>query len=131
VALRARFEAPSDEVAILLISKTNVAMAAAKRRGPLPFKLHYECSQGDESCRPRRLLADLGKGWMGMVVLDEGCKLDKSHSLAPGAKRCLSFQLYNDPVGDYSSTSFEFVLGRSDRLLDVHIAGPYGPTFIS
>lgn len=122
VAARGRFEAPSDETAILLVSKVTPAVAAAKRPGPLPFKLNGGCGRPGPMCRPRRVLSELKIGWMNRIDLDEGCKDWRGKGLVSGAQRCLWFDSA-DPLDPDAWWSFVLMLGKSDKLLKVYLGG--------
>lgn len=122
VAARGRFEAPSDEVAILFVSKLNAVSAAAKRPGRLPFRLTGGCGGRPDPCRSRRFLAGLKAGWSNSLKLDEGCKDWQGGGLASGTKRCLWLDLA-DPSNPDASWSLVFMLGNSDKLLEVYVGG--------
>jgi hypothetical protein len=122
VAARERFEAPSDEVAVLFVSKLNAVAAAAKRTGPLPFRVAGECGGQSEGCRMRRFLANLKVGWTNSLKLNEGCTGWHGSDLARGTKRCLRLDLA-DPSDPDAFWPMMFMLGKSDQLLEVYVGG--------
>ncbi len=121
-ASRGRFEAPSDEAAILLVSKVGAVVVAAKRSGPLPFKFRGGCGGQPDRCRSRRVLANLQVGQTNNLKLDEGCADWRGGGLVPGAKRCVWLDL-GDPKNPDAYWSYVLMLGKSDRLLEVYVGG--------